>query len=171
MTQSDYQTAGQESPRVVVPLQDLPSRVKPSDDERTVHPAEADVSTTSLIGRKSKEGSKPRQVPIQINNWWLLELSFWLISATVLGAICIILRKYEGRPLPEWPWNITLNAFISVMAAILKFALLVPLTASLGQLKWCQYKRPRPLSDMQALDNASRGPFGALVWLLTTLPT
>ena len=45
--------------------------------------------------------------------------------------------------------------------------MLVPVCASLGQLKWLWYRRQRkPLHDFQLFDMASRGPWGALRLLI-----
>ncbi|KAF2141131.1 uncharacterized protein K452DRAFT_272950, partial [Aplosporella prunicola CBS 121167] len=83
-------------------------------------------------------------------------------------AIIVVLKRYEKKPLPEWPWHITLNSFIAVMAAIAKTSLLVPVASSLGQLKWDWFRRPRSLADIQTFDSASRGPYGAVLLIFAT---
>jgi hypothetical protein len=60
-------------------------------------------------------------------------------------------------------------AFLSVVA---KSALLYPIAECIGQLKWEHFqKQKRPLSHMEALDSASRGPWGSFLLLWKTRGT
>jgi hypothetical protein len=104
-------------------------------------------------------------------NWWLWELFSWVMSALCIFTIAFILGYYDGRAIPDrWPLGITLNAYISVLSAIAKYALAVPVDEALGQLKWQFFARgpPKPLLDLERFDDASRGPWGALALLIHT---
>ncbi|KAI0385459.1 hypothetical protein F5Y04DRAFT_292044 [Hypomontagnella monticulosa] len=49
----------------------------------------------------------------------------------------------------------------------MKTTLLVPIASCIGQLKWRHYAlQPRPLDQLQVIDDASRGPWGSIVVLL-----
>ncbi|PYI08396.1 hypothetical protein BO78DRAFT_310695 [Aspergillus sclerotiicarbonarius CBS 121057] len=85
-----------------------------------------------------------------------------------MGAIIIILAKYDGHPQPNWS-HISLNSVISWLSTLAKACVLYAVCQSLGQLKWIWFsQRSRPLSDLGCFDSASRGVLGSalLVWLL-----
>ena len=53
-------------------------------------------------------------------DWWLWEIAGIVLSLSVTVAIVVILAIYDGHPLPKWPYSITLNAMVSVLATIAK---------------------------------------------------
>lgn len=57
---------------------------------------------------------------------WSLEILSCVIASLCLAAIVGILSMYHGRPLPQWRYDITINALISVFTAIFKMALTMP---------------------------------------------
>ena len=100
--------------------------------------------------------------------WWLWELACWLISALAICAMALLLVVHSNRRLPvRWPLGITLNEEISILAAIFKYALAVPVDEALGQLKWTWFRgdSPRRLIEFERFDNAARGPWGSLTML------
>lgn len=100
---------------------------------------------------------------------WFLEIITILISWAAVGAIMGVLARYNGAALPEWPYYITLNALIALLATIATACMGVSLQSGLSQLKWIRFKESKaPLSDMEAFDEASRGTWGALKLLATT---
>lgn len=66
-----------------------------------------------------------------VDEWWLWELLSWTFAALCMIAIIILLGVYQNRQLPTWPWGLTLNAYISVLGAFAKAALLLPTAVSL----------------------------------------
>lgn len=56
---------------------------------------------------------------------WRWEIPSCVISVLSIIAIAIILREYDGRPLPKWPYKITINALVSVLTTLLKAGMLV----------------------------------------------
>lgn len=99
---------------------------------------------------------------------WVWEFACWLLSVVCLTTIISILRAYDGETLPQWRSGITLNAMISVFAAIAKAALLFPVTESISQLKWVWFAtESRKLQDFEAFDNASKGLWGSILLLCT----
>ncbi|KAL1648748.1 hypothetical protein SLS58_001926 [Diplodia intermedia] len=79
-----------------------------------------------------------------------------------MAGIGLVLKMHDHKILPDWPFNISINAFVSVLSIVSRATLMVPLTGCIGQLKWLWIKRERPLADLQFFDEASRGPWGAL---------
>ncbi|KAG8532459.1 uncharacterized protein KY384_002336 [Bacidia gigantensis] len=101
-----------------------------------------------------------------IYRWWLAELLCYLGSLISLIIIIVILRRYDGRPQPNWPHNITLNSVISWFTTLFKANLLVPITACLSQASWIHFRsKSHALTDMVVYDAASRGPLGSLLLL------
>lgn len=103
-----------------------------------------------------------------INSWWLFEGLAWIISAAAMAVLVATLFLTDGRPLPHWPMQITLNSFISILGTIIKAAMVVPIAEGISQLKWLWFKKAGVLRDIQTFDEASRGLFGSLKLLLST---
>ncbi|KAL4744356.1 hypothetical protein BDW72DRAFT_94738 [Aspergillus terricola var. indicus] len=101
---------------------------------------------------------------------WTLEILGCLTSIVFLVAIIAVLLHYDGRPMPQWPYGITLNALVSVLSTVMKATMAFILTESLAQLKWSWFRDGNKLSDLALLDAASRGVMGAFVILFRFLP-
>ena len=92
-----------------------------------------------------------------LGNWWVLELVALLFSAGLLVAIMVILRRHDNEPQPTWP-IMSLNTMVSWLGTLSRALVLVPVTRSLGQLKWTWFaSKPRAMSDLQTFDAAGRG--------------
>jgi hypothetical protein len=96
---------------------------------------------------------------------WLYECAALAFSVGCLVALAVMLGIYDGKETPHLPYNITLNALISVLSTAAKSSLLFAIVGILGQIKWAWFTERRGLSDMQTFDDATRGPWGALVLL------
>lgn len=96
--------------------------------------------------------------------WWL-EVICCFLYISALIAIVATIKAHEERPLPRWPYKLSINTLISVYMVILKATMLLVAAAGLDQLKWRWFEQERPLKDLLAYDNASRGPWGSLVLL------
>lgn len=105
-----------------------------------------------------------RQICIHL---WIWELLSLLLCMSCVGAIVIILLRYDGRPLPDWKYGLTINGVISVLAGVAKASMILPVAESISQLKWHWFwnGRSRPIVDFEYFDTASRGPWGCLVLL------
>lgn len=103
-----------------------------------------------------------------VNSWWLFELLAWVISAIAMVVLIITLFLVDDHSLPHWPMKITLNSFISILATIVKAAMVVPIAEGISQLKWLWFKKAGVLKDIQTFDEASRGMWGSMKLLLST---
>lgn len=93
---------------------------------------------------------------------WTFEIISLVIAVGAVASIIAVLAAYDRRPLPSWPYDITLNALIAVLTTIANAAMAVPLSSGLGQVKWERFKTGyAPLTDLEYLDDASRGALGA----------
>ena len=84
-----------------------------------------------------------------------------------LEAIALIVETYDGANIPRFVSGLTLNTIVSVLLTAARSSSNFVASATVGQSKWrCLRKRHR-LHNIQALDDASRGPLGALSALLS----
>lgn len=93
----------------------------------------------------------------------------WEIGGSILSVICVallmgFLAYVNGMAYASWQYTISPNAVVSVITAFAKAAMLIPVSSCLGQLKWRQgrHQKPMRLYHFYVLDQASRGPYGAL---------
>lgn len=100
------------------------------------------------------------------SSYWLFEFFFWVFGMLCLLAIVILLHEYDGELVPAWKYGITLNTIVSLLSSFAGFALMVPITAGLGQLKWLRFQQTRPLNEFDAIEQAGRGPVGSALLLL-----
>ena len=104
---------------------------------------------------------------------WLLEVLSWLLSAACMFAIIAVLVILKDQKLTKWSLaektGLTLNAYISVLSKVAGAALILPVSEALGQLKWSWFLgHSKQMWDYEIFDNASRGPWGALLLLIRT---
>lgn len=94
---------------------------------------------------------------------WICESIALIFSIGCVAAIAFIVGSYEGQRIPELPSGVTLNALISVLSTAARASLILVVSSCIGQLKWCWLTRSgKRLQDLQVMDEASRGPLGAI---------
>jgi hypothetical protein len=91
------------------------------------------------------------------------EIAALAFSAGCLVALAVMLGIYDKKETPQFAYNITLNALISVLSTAARSSLLFAVAGTLGQLKWAWFMESRELSDIQTFDDATGGPWGALI--------
>ncbi|ROW15538.1 hypothetical protein VPNG_02334 [Cytospora leucostoma] len=130
----------------------------------TPEPSEKPLGETSS-GRPS---SFPKLSSVKSIKWtktgtWTFEIVSLFFAMAAVASIIAVLAYFDNKPLPSWPYKITLNAVIAVLTTVANAAMAVPLSSGLGQLKWERFKMGyAPVTDMEVLDDASRGALGAL---------
>ncbi|KEF54457.1 uncharacterized protein A1O9_09624 [Exophiala aquamarina CBS 119918] len=114
-----------------------------------------------------------------VEKFWIFEFFGFILALGSLLAVIAFLRVYDGRESPEWKlpvgagtyrktFVLNINAIISIFTTTFTSGLLIPVAASMSQLKWVWFQQGRPLSHYQAFESAARGPLGS-VFLLWTL--
>jgi hypothetical protein len=127
-----------------------------SSTNTTVVPSETDGLRSGRKARLSQSGT------------WTSEILALVVGFAAIAAIIGVLARYNGRALPEWPYDITLNALIALLATIANATMSVSISSGLSQSKWIRFKNSaRPLSDIESFDEASRGSWGAIKLLAT----
>ena len=102
----------------------------------------------------------PQHMFIRI--WWS-ELLSCVLFIGALVAIVLTVLPYTDEPLPQWRYGLSINTLVAIYAVILKAAVMFVVAEGISQLKWAWYYQHRPLKDLLTFDDASRGPWGALV--------
>ena len=131
----------------------------------SIHTPEADQASETSLWRKMK-------FLIRYNflrHWWL-ETGACFISLGAIVAVVATLYPHQGKPLPQWPYNLSVNTILSIYMTILKGTVLTVTAEGIGQSKWQWFQASRPLDDLVRFDAATRGPLGAiaLLWRLKT---
>lgn len=183
-----------ERPRVR--LDNIPTLQIPSIDEKTPInntypglgivnglPKPPSIEVSSPVNEKSDSESNFAQ-RIEEKLWrysasgnilkrWLLEILSWLFSALCMGAVIGVLIYLKDDSLSKWALaektGLTLNAYISILSKMAGAALILPVSEALGQLKWSWFlEHSKQMWDFEIFDNASRGPWGAMLLLIRT---
>lgn len=98
-------------------------------------------------------------------NWeWEFAACFLVLVFPIITFATVY--PHNGQPLPQWPFNISINSLLSVYTLVFKAAIGFILTSCIGQLQWTWFSETRPLTDVLRFDNATRGAPGALglIW-------
>ncbi|KAK4212581.1 hypothetical protein QBC37DRAFT_287669 [Rhypophila decipiens] len=96
---------------------------------------------------------------------WLPEFSACALVLAMVGALVGTILPHQDKPLPEWPYGLSINTMVAIYLTIMKAALVFILSNCLGQLKWTWFEKTHPLNHLDKYDNASRGPWGSLLFL------
>ena len=125
-------------------------------------------TSDSIFQQVSRRSSGPTWLPPSytfdglFTNWWLWELSSWLVATASVVIMITVLHNYDHEVPPNWSYGVTINTAVSVLATILKVCLMCPVAEAIGQLKWLWYATCNRQSDFGMFDEASRGPTGAI---------
>lgn len=105
---------------------------------------------------------------VQNIGYWRWEVLASFFSLACMATIIGLLTAFDGRSLHDWkmPTGITPNAAVSIFATLSKSAMLLVLGEGISHMKWIYFQqRNQRLLHMQTFDEASRGPWGALLLL------
>lgn len=97
--------------------------------------------------------------------WWQECLGAFFLAASALASF-VTLYPYQGRPLPDWPYALTIGSLLSTYSVTLRLSASFLLSRGIAQMQWVWLsKQNRPLYDFVLHDEATRGPLGALALL------
>jgi len=95
------------------------------------------------------------------------EAGCFLLSVGSFSSVIAILSLWQNQPLSRWSLPVSINAIVSVLSAIFKASLVMPVSEGINHLKWLWFASGRrPLSDIDVFDRASRGPWGSFRLLM-----
>ncbi|KAI0130352.1 hypothetical protein BJ170DRAFT_681805 [Xylariales sp. AK1849] len=140
-------------------------------------PVEYGVAPVGSDERKTKDRERPRLYVRWFEDGWGFEIISTVFGIALIVALCLVLRSYDGEPVPSFgsvlSTSITLNTVVSILISLAIPALLLSVGESIGQLKWMWYSdRDRSLEDLISFDKASRGVLGGakFLWKLRARP-
>jgi hypothetical protein len=156
---SDSLIDGSDHTTTYLALADRSGYNRTPQEEIASHAIEAD-DTDNPLDKESVSETKD----YDWNGSWTWEVVGAALSVVGFALLVGFLVKIGNTPYDSWRYTASPNTVISIIATITKAALLVPVSSCLGQLKWNQHNTPAsaPLYHIQAIDQASRGPWGAL---------
>ncbi|OCK93467.1 uncharacterized protein K441DRAFT_697052 [Cenococcum geophilum 1.58] len=155
-TSSTSTTPGPQNQRTNTPQPASPtSTVAPSASKSTSPPSSATQSRKTW----------PRLIHA-FRWWWWWEVGAALLSTTCILLIFATLMTMHEQPLSDWKLAISINATVSILTTVAKSALMLLVAESISHLKWLHYESTQCLKDVQAFDEASRGPWGATMFVL-----
>lgn len=100
------------------------------------------------------------------SSWWWGEIVAVAVSIAAMIAMLVVLAQSNGRALAWWTFFFQPNTVVSILAMVSKASMMLVVSACLSQLKWRHFQgRPRPLHHLQVFDDASRGPWGSLIFV------
>lgn len=103
------------------------------------------------------------------DSWWPEFLGL-IGSMAAIVSVAIVLGIYNGKEEPGWP-TVSLNTLISWLSTFGRASVLIPISTSIGQLKWTTFARNKHnLSELRAFDEASRGAMGSVRMIWTHNP-
>ena len=139
-----------------IPRKPVPDRQRLGD---TVPKHEYQSVNASERAHQHRDSPQSRSF---LTDWWL-ELASCVLVLAALLAIVGITFPYRDRPLPNWPYSLSINTLVAIFIAVAKSAMLLVMAEGISHLKWTWFTRQdHQLIDLSTYDNASRGPWGSL---------
>lgn len=138
----------------------------PEPDDDHVAEQQSLTSSTAMVaapGRQHRRG-----LHRSLNDGWTLEIAAGLLSVICTIALVILLICFDGKPLADWHSQLQLNTIVSILATIAKSSFLLPVAECISQTKWIHFQGVHHLKTLQTIDDASRGPLGAVQILAST---
>ncbi|ORY02557.1 hypothetical protein BCR34DRAFT_449859, partial [Clohesyomyces aquaticus] len=112
---------------------------------------------------------RPRKKEWILLVWWQ-EIGALLVAIGVMAAIVKLLLFYDGKELPNWKGNMSLNAVASLLIVLQRGMLMVVIVEIISNTKWSWFRRRRPVRQLAIIDEASRSALGAFK-LIAHVPT
>ena len=120
-------------------------------------------TNTTVVTSENSSLKSLRKVKLSRSGTWMPEIVTLLVGFGAVASIIGVIARFNGRALPEWPYQITLNALIALLATVANATMSITLSSGISQSKWIHFKKAnKPLSDVEVFDEASRGSWGAL---------
>lgn len=122
----EYHPAGSNRDRLLANPGDLVDRT-PSphlEPKRQEYPSKPEVKVQKPVNH-SNLSDRLREL---WGNSWVVETFSCCIALIFLAATVITLAIHQNKPQPKWPRLISINALIAIFSALMKAALVLPLS-------------------------------------------
>lgn len=133
------------------------------------HSAGDDLETPSENKPENRQENK--KLTNYFKDGWAMEIISFVFGLLLVVALCVILKTYDGKPVPSFgsvfSKSITLNTIVSILTNLAIPSFVFPVSECISQMKWMWYLRDgSTLMDMDTFDAASRGTIGGLNFLI-----
>lgn len=121
-----------------------------------------------LVKDDQRVSGSPNATKKHATEWWTqwrLEVLSGVLSMVALVATVITLEPNQGKPLPNWPFDISINALLSVYSVVFKTCMIFVIQSCISQQQWVWFASERQLYDVALFDSARQGPYGSAVWI------
>ncbi|KAK8074384.1 hypothetical protein PG997_009047 [Apiospora hydei] len=142
-----------------------PYIISTAPKEKTMPSVSESQMYESMAQDDATSSRRPPMPPGMWKQWWAEILSCLLMMA-MLGAVIGVIYQNNGKPLPDWPFNVSINTIISILSTVLKACAAYILAEGISDSKWKWFQHNRSLHDLVVFDSASRGPWGCLKLLV-----
>ncbi|KAF7954872.1 uncharacterized protein EAE97_000131 [Botrytis byssoidea] len=122
----------------------------------------SDIAIKSISSRSQAKVHDIRHRLMEYYVDWKWEFFASLIVIACPFIIVATLYPNAGKPLPEWPFQISINTLLSIYGLVFKTCLTFIVASCIGQLQWFWFSSHRPLYDVVCYDGATRGPWGSI---------
>lgn len=127
-----------------------------------------DRSSPLLPNDDQKAPASPNTTRKHAAEWWTqwrLEVLSGVLSIVALVGTVVTLEPNQGKPLPEWPFDISVNALLSIYSIVFKICMTFVIQSCISQQQWVWFASERRLYDAALFDSARQGPYGSAVWI------
>ncbi|TGO49947.1 hypothetical protein BCON_0195g00030 [Botryotinia convoluta] len=122
----------------------------------------SDIAIKSTSSRSQARVHDIRHCLMEYYVDWKWEFFASLIVVACPFIIITTLYPNAGKPLPQWPFQISINTLLSIYGLVFKTCLTFIVVSCIGQLQWFWFSSHRPLYDVLCYDRATRGPWGSI---------
>lgn len=125
-------------------------------------------STPLLTNDDQKISGSPNTTRKHATEWWTewrLEVLSGVLSIVALVGTVATLEPNQGKPLPQWPFDISVNALLSIYSVVFKICMTFVIQSCISQQQWVWFASERRLYDAALFDSARQGPYGSAVWI------
>ncbi|RGP76972.1 hypothetical protein FLONG3_4910 [Fusarium longipes] len=116
----------------------------------------------TFLKKETEEQPRTRQKPKSPVCSWLWEILSILFALALLVATITIPARHNDKVLKKWPYDIGLNTVVAILSTFMRAAMMLVVAELVGQIGWQSLQKPRPVSDLDHFNNASRGIYGAI---------
>ncbi|KAI1654098.1 hypothetical protein F4813DRAFT_382871 [Daldinia decipiens] len=146
-------------------VEDIQANMNPSPNP---NPQRSGDSGSILKEDKVASEAKVERLSTIASWWWWWEIGGSVLSLVSISLIIPVLKQVDDQPVEMWPYSIRPNSMVAILTTITRTAMMIPIASCLSQLKWDHFQyRANPLHHLQLYDDASRGPWGCFLLLLT----
>ncbi|RGP67734.1 hypothetical protein FSPOR_5924 [Fusarium sporotrichioides] len=143
-----------------------PKPTRHSYELTSVHDTDTESTEPTLIPKPPETKESAKNGTFSQHEWGLEILSASVSFLLFIGMI-VIFWTMQDEPVSKWSFPISINATIAILSTACTAAMMHNVSAFIGQLKWLYLNiKPRQLYTVQRFDEASRGPYGSILFLL-----